>query len=80
MADGRAPRPASSADVLALHESLSNWARFGPRDQLGTLNLVTPERRIAAARLVRSGRNVSCSRPLAHRSQVPRIRSPRNTT
>ncbi len=63
MADGRAPRPASSKDVLALHESLSNWARFGPRDQLGTLNLVTPERRIAAARLVRSGRSVSCSRP-----------------
>ena len=48
MADGRAPRPASNEDVLALHESLSNWARFGERDQLGTLNLVTPERRIAS--------------------------------
>lgn len=31
-------------------------ARFGPEDQLGTLNELTPERVVRAARLVRSGR------------------------
>lgn len=60
-----AARPISADDIEALHLRLSNWGRFGPGDQLGTLNLVTPERRVAAAALVRSGRTVSCARPLA---------------
>jgi len=56
--------PLCAADVAAFHESLSNWRRWGERDQLGTLNLVTPEKRAAAAALVRSGRVVSCARPI----------------
>jgi hypothetical protein len=56
--------PLSTEQVLAFHQTLSNWGRFGPRDQLGTLNLITPEKRAAAARLVRSGRTVSAARPL----------------
>lgn len=56
--------PLSAEEVLAFHTTLSNWGRFGPRDQLGTLNLITPEKRIAAARLVRSGRTVSAARAL----------------
>ena len=56
--------PLSAEQVLAFHKTLSNWGRFGPRDQLGTLNLITPEKRAAAAKLVRSGRVVSASRPL----------------
>ncbi len=56
--------PLSAEEVLAFHRTLSNWGRFGPRDQLGTLNLITPEKRAAAARLVRSGRAVSAARPL----------------
>jgi len=59
------PRAAlSSQEVLAFLTTLSNWGRFGPRDQLGTLNLITPEKRTAAAGLVRSGRTVSAARPL----------------
>lgn len=54
----------TAEDVEALHRTLSNWGRFGPRDQLGTLQLATPERRVAAARGVRSGRTVGCARPL----------------
>jgi kynurenine formamidase len=50
--------------VLGFHKTLSNWGRFGDRDQLGTLNLITPEKRAAAAARVRSGRTVSCGRPL----------------
>ncbi len=58
------PRPLTPDQLEQLHETLSNWGRFGERDQLGTLNLVTPEKRIAAAGRVRSGRTVSCARPL----------------
>ncbi len=56
--------PLTADAVLAFHKTLSNWGRFGPRDQLGTLNLITPEKRASAARLVRTGRTVSASRPL----------------
>lgn len=47
--------------VLGWFESLSNWGRWGDDDQLGTLNLVSPEHRIAAARLVTEGHSVSCA-------------------
>jgi kynurenine formamidase len=57
-------RALSGAQVLEFHKALSNWGRWGERDQLGTLNLITPEKRAAAARLVRSGRSVSCARSL----------------
>ncbi len=56
--------PLKTQQVLGFHKTLSNWGRFGERDQLGTLNLITPEKRAAAARLVASGRTVSCARPL----------------
>lgn len=59
--------PLSSADVIAMRRELSNWGRWGERDQLGTLNLITPAKRVAAAALVRSGRTVSCARPLPTR-------------
>jgi kynurenine formamidase len=50
--------------VLGLHQRLSNWGRWGPDDQLGALNLVTPAVTAAAAADVRLGRTVSCARPL----------------
>ncbi len=34
---------------------LSNWGRWGAADELGTLNLVTPAKRVEAAALVRKG-------------------------
>ena len=40
-----------------------NWGRWGKDDQKGAMNLVTPAKRAAAARLVTSGRSVSLSRP-----------------
>ena len=36
---------------------------WGKDDQIGAINLITPAKRAAAARLVRSGRSVSLSRP-----------------
>jgi kynurenine formamidase len=62
LADTRAPL--TGADIAGYHKRLSNWGRFGERDQLGTLNLITAAKRVAAARLVKSGRTVSCSRAL----------------
>jgi kynurenine formamidase len=54
----------AGVDVLAFHETLSNWGRWGDNDQLGALNLITPAVTAAAATTVRSGRSVSCARAL----------------
>jgi kynurenine formamidase len=62
--------PLKPEEVQAFHERLSNWKRFGSRDQLGALNFITPELRVAAARLVSSGRTVSCARSLPTQSGV----------
>ena len=43
-------------------DELSNWGRWGPDDELGTLNLITSEKRRQAATLVRSGVTVSLAR------------------
>ena len=39
-----------------------NWGRWGQDDEKGAINLITPAKRAAAARLVRSGRVVPLSR------------------
>jgi kynurenine formamidase len=54
----------SLAEFERIFESVKNWGRWGPDDQLGTLNLLTPERVRAAAGLVRSGRRVSLEIPI----------------
>ncbi len=41
--------------VRALGRQLSNWGRWGAEDERGTLNLVTPERLVAAAGEMRDG-------------------------
>jgi kynurenine formamidase len=52
----------SEEQVLEYFETLSNWGRWGPDDELGTLNFVTPEHRRRAALLVSEGVTVSCER------------------
>jgi kynurenine formamidase len=42
-------------------QELSNWGRWGKTDQLGTVNLITPAKRKAAAALVKEGFSVSLS-------------------
>ena len=39
--------------VIGFMDSLSNWGRWDPDDELGTLNLITPEKRAEAGSLVR---------------------------
>lgn len=54
----------SEEEVISYMKSLSNWGRWGPDNQLGTLNLITPEKRAQAGRLMRNGLVVSCARPI----------------
>jgi kynurenine formamidase len=56
----------TEAQVLSWYTSLSNWGRWGPDDELGTLNLITPEKRQQAASLVREGLVVSCARTISY--------------
>jgi kynurenine formamidase len=47
-----------------------NWGRWGDDDEMGALNLVTPDKRVQAASLVRSGISVSMSRPFPKEPDV----------
>jgi kynurenine formamidase len=58
----------SEVDVQGWLSSLSTWGKWGPDDDLGTLNYVGDDQRRAAARLVHGGAVVSCSLPLDPRS------------
>ena len=49
-------------DIAKWMTELSNWGRWGKDDQRGTLNLITPDKRKQALKLVRDGISVS----LAH--------------
>jgi kynurenine formamidase len=53
-----------AGQMAALFESVKNWGRWGADDQAGALNLITPERRRAAAAGVQLGLTVSCAREL----------------
>jgi kynurenine formamidase len=46
-----------------LGKELSNWGRWGADDELGCLNFVTPEVRIEAAKLVKTGKIFNCGIP-----------------
>lgn len=56
--------PPSASDYAAYRTRFCNWGRWGADDELGTLNLITPEVRRAAAGLVKQGRVVSMTRPI----------------
>lgn len=42
-------------DFRVVGERLRNWGRWGPEDERGTVNFITPERLVAAGRLIRRG-------------------------
>lgn len=56
-----AAAPLTEDDLRAYRKTLSNWGRWGPEDELGALNFITPAKRAAAASLVREGLTVPCS-------------------
>ena len=61
-ADSAASRTASKSDFERWMTELSNWGRWGAADEAGTVNLITPARRKAAAALVTEGVSFSLSR------------------
>lgn len=60
-AHAQPPEPVTRAEFDNWIVEISNWGRWGDDDELGTLNLITDEKRLAAARLVRDGVSVSLS-------------------
>lgn len=65
MADLSAEFPRSGANrdtVSQWFDRLSNWGRWGTEDRLGALNLITAEKRVRAASLVREGIVTSLAR------------------
>jgi kynurenine formamidase len=53
------PRTVTAEQYERWKTELTNWSRWGAADELGALNLITPEKRRAAAALVRDGVSVS---------------------
>ena len=58
-------RDLTDAELEAMFHRCSNTGRWGPNDELGTLNYITPQKRIAAAALVKLGEVVSVGRDLS---------------
>lgn len=57
----------------AIHEAadkLSNWGRWGPDDQIGTLNTITPEDIVNAAKLIRKGQVFALGLPMTEKIQT----------
>jgi kynurenine formamidase len=51
-------------------EEVKNWGRWGAEDEAGTLNFITPAKRLQAASAVRHGHAVSCARQLPVRPAI----------
>src|ERR1043165_6502668 len=54
----------SAGEFDELFKSVCNWNRWGPDDERGTLNYITPDEIRKAAALVSSGRSVSMAVPI----------------
>src|SRR5437016_4760555 len=52
----------TSADYIRWRSEFKNWGRWGKDDEKGTTNLITPEKIVSVAKLVKTGQVVS----LAH--------------
>jgi len=51
-------------EVLSYFDKLSNWGRWGPDDELGTPNFITPEKTKRALETVQEGATVSLAREI----------------
>lgn len=57
-----AARESTPEAFARLQNELSNWNRWGPNDEMGAVNLITPAKRRQAASLVREGMSYSMAR------------------
>jgi kynurenine formamidase len=60
----RATANISVAEFEAMFDAVKNWGRWGPDDELGTLNYITGDHVKRAAGLVKTGRSVSMAIPI----------------
>jgi hypothetical protein len=56
--------------VIGWFDELSNWGRWGTDDMLGTLNLITPHKRVEGLRLATDGITISCALPISDQPAV----------
>jgi hypothetical protein len=61
---GRGTTPEQQQQHAKWMKELSNWGRWGADDELGTLNLITVEKRKQALALAKTGTVVSLERPV----------------
>src|SRR6202008_2868974 len=54
-----ATRKLTRQDLREAAEKYKNWGKWGPNDEIGTLNYTTPADIVAAAQLVRKGKVIS---------------------
>ena len=59
-------RGLTDKDVVSYMDSLSNWGKWGPEDQLGALNYLTEAKRQQASSLIQDGHVVSLALPLSN--------------
>jgi kynurenine formamidase len=52
-------------DIERLLPQLSNWGRWGKDDQLGTLNYITPQTRLRAVALIKTGQAIPLGREIS---------------
>ncbi len=68
------PRIPAEDEVRGYFKTCSNWGRWGPTDEKGTINFITPAHRKRAAGLVKEGESVSCARPIRPDDPSPDVR------
>ena len=68
---GRRDEPLTMDQLQAWIDAYSNWGRWGEDDDLGAIRLITPEKRVQAAALVRDGVTVSLAE-----LQIPNVEEP----
>ena len=56
--------PTTRAEIGEIFERVKNWGRWGPEDERGALNFITPAVRQRAAATLQDGVTVSCALPL----------------
>jgi len=57
-------KPPTQAEYEAYRRRFCNWTRWGPHDEMGTLNFITDEVRRQVFACVQSARPISLARPI----------------
>jgi kynurenine formamidase len=65
---GQGATTVTPADYLRWRGEFKNWGKWGPADQIGATNLITPAKVLSAAKLVRNGIVVSLAHPVPQKA------------